>query len=86
MGPRGLRLGISAELNGRQDGRQTIAVQDVNGTTVPNAIPANTGAAIVEIYPATSAEPVRAPAVNIFGEIDGQQPKGKNEPGDFGFR
>jgi TolB protein len=63
-----------------------VAITTFASTTVPNAIPANTGAAIVEIYPATSAELAKAPVVNIFGEIDGQQPKGKNEPGDFGFQ
>jgi TolB protein len=55
-------------------------------TTVPNSIAANSGAAIVELYPPTSADPVKAPLVNVFGEIDGQQPKAKAEPGDFGFQ
>jgi WD40 repeat protein len=55
--------------------------------TVPSTSLANSGAVVVDLYPpAASSEPVRAPAVNVFGEIDGQQPKGKTEPGDFGFQ
>jgi Tol biopolymer transport system component len=47
---------------------------------------ANGKASIPDVSPAATAEPVKIPVVNIFGELDGRQQNARVEPGDFGFQ
>jgi len=72
---------------------------DLEGDPAPvaqgeDAATPNLPAAVDEVYPQTTApiatavpvEPAKVPVVNIFGELDGQQPKPRVEAGDFGFQ
>jgi Tol biopolymer transport system component len=48
---------------------------------------ANASAAIAEVYTAAPPpEPLKAPVINVFGELDGRQSKTRPEAGDFGFQ
>jgi Tol biopolymer transport system component len=41
---------------------------------------------VVEPAPAPPPEPVKVPVVNVFGELDGQQPSTNAQSSDFGFQ
>ena len=47
---------------------------------------ANQPAVVAEVYSPVSVEPLKAPAINVFGELDNQPFKNKPENGDFGFQ
>jgi hypothetical protein len=39
-----------------------------------------------ELYPTLAPEPVKIPAINMFGEIDGKGANPRTDPSDFGFQ
>jgi TolB protein len=54
--------------------------------TQGDEVAANAPASVGENYPEVPAEPVKTPVINIFGELDGQQPKSTALAGDLGFQ
>src|SRR5438874_7786468 len=47
---------------------------------------ANAPAAVESVEPTATAEPIKVPVINMFGELDGRQSSSQPQSSDFGFQ